>query len=652
MIEESSEHADVLQEQESLAKINDLVGDTEVSQKPLDAGPPEPPRQNETFVQIGQRKFFPQHSPKLLQEMNGMPLQLPKLQHEFGKEGADAKAKRVKRQDAVREAFKHSWSGYKDYAWMHDEVRPVTQKSSDPFGGWAATLVDSLDTLWIMGLRDEFEEAVNASKEIDFSDSVLSRISVFETTIRYLGGFLGAYDISDGKYPVLLEKAKEVGEFLYCAFDTPNHMPVTIWPWKSALEGSNQFARTNTILADIGSLTLEFTRLSQLTGDMRFFDAITRIMTEMQRVQSHTRIPGLWPFYLNANDLGFTETSFTLGALADSMYEYLPKQHMLLGGRSDLVRYDTMYKFAITGIMNHLVFQPMLPDGSDILFSASANVVSNLGDELKTQLLPGTQHLGCFAGAMVGVGAKLFNQPEQMNMARKLTDGCVWAYNAMPSGVMPEGLNFIPCEMNSDCKWNETLWEEYIRSKMEFIPKNAKPYGENDTETEENAEPEPPPIDDFIREKRLPKGIPEINDRRYILRPEAIESVFVHYRLTGDKDLPDKAWQMFTSVEKAARTQIAHSGIQDVTANANPDDTTEGENQGSRYGHTDNMESFWLAETLKYYYLVFSEPDIMDLDKFVLNTEAHPFKRPEPGKPFVKAKEEKKGGGKKEVKGK
>ena len=631
--EQSGEHPETLKEQDSLAVINDMVGDTEVSQKFLDPGPP---RQNETFAQIGSRKFFPQHAPKLLQEMHGLSSKMPKLQHDFDKEDQDAKATRVERQKAVLEAFKHAWSGYKDYAWMHDEVRPVTQKSSDPFGGWAATLVDSLDTLWIMGLRDEFEEAVNASKDIDFSDSVLNRISVFETTIRYLGGFLGAYDISDGKYPILLEKAKEVGEFLYCAFDTPNHMPVTMWPWKQALEGGDQYGRTNTILADIGSLTLEFTRLSQLTGDMRFFDAVTRIMGEMQRVQSQTRIPGLWPYNINANDLTFNDTSFTLGALADSMYEYLPKQHLLLGGRSDLIRYDTMYKFAITAIMNHLIFQPMLPDENDILFAASANVVSSPGEEVRTKILPGVQHLACFAGAMVGMGAKLFSQPEQMNMARKLTDGCVWAYQAMPSGVMPEGLNLIPCDMNSDCKWNETFWDEYIQMKIELYPEAYKPlHVDNETDSEEGSEPKLPSTEDYLRINRLPKGVPEITDRRYLLRPEAIESVFVHYRLSGDKDLPDKAWEMFSAVDKAARTEIAHSALQDVTAKAEMDTSQNGENPGSRYGHTDNMESFWLAETLKYYYLIFSEPDVMDLDEFVLNTEAHPFRRPKPGNPVV-----------------
>jgi mannosyl-oligosaccharide alpha-1,2-mannosidase len=55
---------------------------------------------------------------------------------------------------------------------------------------------------------------------------------LFETTIRYLGGLLGAYDVSGGKYKVLLEKAEELGEVLMGAFDTPNRMPLTYYHWR------------------------------------------------------------------------------------------------------------------------------------------------------------------------------------------------------------------------------------------------------------------------------------------------------------------------------------------------------------------------------------------------------------------------------------
>jgi len=137
---------------------------------------------------------------------------VPRIQHAFVNEGHLGKGIREARLTAVKEAFLHSWFGYKSRAWLKDEVAPVTGGWSNTFGGWAATLIDSLDTLYIMGFIDEFEAAVQAVDKIDFDTPFSLPINVFETTIRYLGGLLGAYDISGGEYPVLLRKAREVGE--------------------------------------------------------------------------------------------------------------------------------------------------------------------------------------------------------------------------------------------------------------------------------------------------------------------------------------------------------------------------------------------------------------------------------------------------------
>lgn len=86
------------------------------------------------------------------------------------------------------------------------------------------------------------------------------------------------------------------------------------------------------------------------------------------------------------------------------------------------------------------------------------------------------------------------------------------------------------------------------------------------------------------------------------------------YRITGDSTWMDKGWAMFEATVRATRTEIANSAIDDVMLD--------------EPGLKDEMESFWLAETLKYYYLLFSEPDVVSLDEWVLNTEAHPFRRP------------------------
>jgi mannosyl-oligosaccharide alpha-1,2-mannosidase len=101
---------------------------------------------------------------------------------------------------------------------------------------------------------------------------------------------------------------------------------------------------------------------------------------------------------------------------------------------------------------------------------------------------------------------------------------------------------------------------------------------------------------------------------KMLSRPEAIESVWYMYRITGDKTWQEKGWKMFESIRNATSTFHGNSAILDVTAK----DTTQ----------VDEMESFWLAETLKYFYLLYTTPDVISLDDWVLNTEAHPFRRP------------------------
>lgn len=578
---------------------NDMPSNVSMDEEPssqgaTDPNSPEavgpPPRFTKGQHTFGTRKFFEQNPVTNYKYFSkGLPYKLPQVQHDFGPETDEAKATRLQRLGAVKSSFEHSWAGYKAHAWMQDELSPLNGGSVQAFGGWAATLVDSLDTLWIMGMKEEFDEAVDAAKDIDFNSTSEDMLNIFETTIRYLGGFLGAYDLTGGTYPVLLQKATEVGDLLYCAFDTPNRMPVTRWYWKQALEGAQQKAGSATLIAEIGSLTLEFTRLSQLTGNLKYYDAVKRILDEFEKLQTQTSLPGLWPTLMNADTLSFQDNSYTLGGMADSWYEYLPKQHMLIGGRDDEDQIKTMYDLAMTTAINNIFFQPMIPDNKDILMSGAVTVDSNN----RIRLNPQGQHLGCYTGAMVAIGAKIFEKPEQMNTARKLVDGCVWAYDSMPSGIMPEQFSMVPCEMNSNCQWDEKKWEAAVLEKAK-----AK------TEQGQNFKNDAQLLNHTIHQDNLPKGFSEIRDPRYLLRPEAIESVFVLYRLTGDTDLPESAWRMFSNIERNTRTDFGNAMISDVRID--------------KSAKQNKMESFWTAETLKYFYLIFSEPSVVSLDEYVL----------------------------------
>lgn len=232
----------------------------------------------------------------------------------------------------MREEFLHAWNGYKKNAWMHDEVMPLSGGQKDTFVGWAATLVDSLDTLYIMGLKEEFEEALESLKKIDFSKPNAERVPVFETTIRYLGGLLGAWDISGHQYPILLEKAKQLGDLLFRAFNTESGIPTPYYWWEKELPKGDKIAGENGVLvAQIASLSLEFIRLSQVTGDQKYANAIQKITDQLEVTQNTTTLPGMWPSQANCmgSELSFGSRSFTLGAFAGTSIDvsHIPFLH-------------------------------------------------------------------------------------------------------------------------------------------------------------------------------------------------------------------------------------------------------------------------------------------------------------------------------------
>lgn len=710
----------------------------------------------------------------------GTPKAQPRIQHDFtsSKETTFEQTTRLERLKAVRQATIFTWKNYKLKAWKHDEIKPVSGKFADPFGSWAATLIDSLDTLYIMDMQEEFADAVAAVADIDFTSYGDDTLPLFEVTIRYLGGLLGAYDISEGKHRILLDKAVELADHLLGAFDTPNRMPETMWNPRSQDSGR---ASSYNKLAELGTLSLEFTRLAQLTKEAKYYDAVARITTAFEDAQAETKIPGLWPVFVDASGCKPAESStdekpryaqtskiihddsddavgdnkaatksdkdatplkgkvatsgkavdkamltksstpdddldesseksyppipdkvnklgrrqlvveeslsinmqagcvpqalivasnnvtdtYTLGSMADSTYEYLPKQHVLLGGLE--ASYRDMYIDAITAATKYLLFRPMTPTNEDILF---AGAVTRDNDN-KGDFSADVTHLTCFAGGMYAYGGRLFGRPSDVELGKKLTEGCVWAYKAMHTGLMPEDAVLSPCR-DKACEWDEQqvmkdakAFQARASTESEGKHKTSSAAGEKALPVKTKATStaiEDADVESDITTATNPKktkqskvnimhdpeskrdvtpnidgdvSAPKSSDRSstasdsadflvgqrhmgYKLRPEAIESVFYMYRITGDAHWREAGWTMFQAITKATRTEYGYSAIDDVSS-ATPE-------------LLDSTESFWLAETLKYFYLLFADEDVVSLDQWVLNTEAHPFRRPD----FVK----------------
>ncbi|KZL87260.1 glycosyl hydrolase family 47, partial [Colletotrichum incanum] len=502
---------------------------------------------------------------------------LPRVQHRFPSESISAARVREARRREVRQLFLKNWASYKEFAWMKDALNPISATAKDQFSGWAATLVDSLDTLWIMGLKAEFEEAVAAVATIDFSSSSSDRVNTFETNIRYLGGLMAAYDLS--RRPVLLDKAVELGNMLYGAFNTEHRMPVDFINFNDAKTGKGLIVEGSVVSASPGTLSLEMTRLSQLTGDPKYYDAAAKVMDLFHDGQQKTKLPGMWPMFVSMSNRDVVSGStFTIAGCADSLYEYLPKMIALLGGREP--KYQAMTENFLKAANESLFFRPMLPGEENVLISGNVNVDSDGGKILD----PESEHLACFIGGIYALAGRLLGKEEWVTVGGRLTLGCYYAYQAMPTGMMPERFNMIACERRDDCKWDEDKWDAGKKLRPEY-------------------------------KEHLPKGFTTAKDPRYILRPEAIESVFVLYRITGERGFQEAAWEMWKAVSNGTLVDLGNAAVLDVTRKQDP------------LPKEDYMESFWLAETLKYFYLVFSPPDLISLDDYVLNTEAHPFRR-------------------------
>lgn len=558
---------------------------------------------------------------------------LPPVQADFPAENAAEKEVRLARQRDIKDSFVKSWKAYKKHAWLRDEVAPVSGRAKDSFGGWGATLIDSLDTLWIMGLRDDFDEAVfDVAEHAVFLLTRDREINVFETAIRFLGGLLSAYDLSGDER--LLAKAHNVGDMLYKAFDTPNHLPVTRWNLHEAARGTRQAAASTALLAEVGSLTLEFTRLSLATGDPKYYDAVQHISELLAESQDKTKLKGMWPAAVDPAKGNFDAgATYTLGAMADSTYEYLPKMMALLGQQTGI--YRDMYAKSMAAARDFLLFRPMTPGGDDddgeadddVLFTGFVTVDPDDASG-KKDLSPASGHLACFAGGMLALGGRLTRSKDDVSRGQRLTDGCVWAYKSFRRGVMPETFYLTPCppadaaadaaaagKHEAACPWVPERWHQEVlkahakTDKAHWMTDKARWTAKSGSSSIKEAE-------SIIQRENLPPSFSTIGDPRYALRPEAIESVFIMYRVTGDRRWQDKAWDMWRAIDTLTSTKLAYSAVADVNPRA-----------GETPRPTDSMESFWLAETLKYFYLIFAEPDLVSLDDWVFNTEAHPFKR-------------------------
>lgn len=163
--------------------------------------------------------------------------------------------------------FEYAWSAYQSHAWGKDELLPLSRRGTSRFM-LCATMVDALDTMWLMGLHEHFDHSVEyLQKHLD--TSVDHEESLFETTIRILGGLLSAHALSGRS--VLLEKATSLGARLLAGFQTG----VTIPP--PAVNLKSGVGRGTSCLSEPTTLQLEFRHLALVNRDPRVQAAVDAV---------------------------------------------------------------------------------------------------------------------------------------------------------------------------------------------------------------------------------------------------------------------------------------------------------------------------------------------------------------------------------------
>ena len=221
----------------------------------------------------------------------------------------------------VRAEFLHAWNGYKKYCWGHDDLKPLTKTCRDWYAEpFLMTPVDALDTMILMGMRDE----ANTTREyiathLSFDKDI--SVQNFEITIRLLGGLLSSYELTGDKR--LLRLAEDLGNRLLPVFDSPTGLPYRYVNLKTG-----KVRRNVTNPAEAGTLLIEFGTLAKHTHKQIFFDKAKRALVEIYNRRSPIGLVGTW---INVETGKWTDTDSHISGAIDSYYEYLLKCAILFG---------------------------------------------------------------------------------------------------------------------------------------------------------------------------------------------------------------------------------------------------------------------------------------------------------------------------------
>ncbi len=233
--------------------------------------------------------------------------------------------------DSVKVQFLHAWKAYKQYAWGHDALKPLSKQPHDWYGtSLLMTPVDAYDVMLIMGLKNEASETKKLILDsLSFNKNI--EVQSFEITIRLLGGLLSAYEL-DNRDQRFLDLAKDLGDRLLPVFNSKTGMP---YRYVNLQTGKIRDSINNP--AEIGTCLIEFGTLSKLTGNPVYYEKAKKALVAIYQHRSPIGLVGTW---INVETGEWTNSTSHIGGAIDSYYEYLMKAWLLFGDEECKTMYD------------------------------------------------------------------------------------------------------------------------------------------------------------------------------------------------------------------------------------------------------------------------------------------------------------------------
>ncbi|KAF9049289.1 seven-hairpin glycosidase [Hymenopellis radicata] len=379
--------------------------------------------------------------------------------------------------EAVKEIFLKSYAAYHAAAFGHDDLDPVSNTSSDGRNGWGASIVDAMSTMKIMGLDDLFAEAVDFAGKIDFSRSqTADTVSVFETTIRYLGGLLSAFELGGKNDTLLVQKAAELANKM--AFAWRDKTQLIPFGFLDFTANTPTIATSN--IAEAGSLVLEWSTMTKYSGNATYTQLTEGALKHIATLPAP--LPGLAAQGIDPSSGEFVGSSITWGGGSDSYFEYLIK-HARLSNTDDNVFADT-WATAVDSTIKILFRTSTVGDHLYTGDTDSSKRVRHVGS-----------HLACFTGGNWMLGGKMLRNDTIVNYGLALNDACWNTYASTATGIGPEAFAYISSDGNFTGGSAPTPAQQAFYSLHGFY----------------------------------------ITSSVYILRPEVLESNFYAWRVTGDQ---------------------------------------------------------------------------------------------------------------------